>query len=126
MFRDPKCTGGNKASNYTGLLHATGTAMLKFLHDREDRNLKINYGATSEVKLLTRDELIKIIKDKHHQKSKALKKAMKPSKSAKKAINFDESDSSDSDESSSVFESSDADQISTSSNVLIVSSVATV
>ena len=88
--------------------------------------MKISYGATSEVKLLTLDELIKIIKDKHHQKSKAVKKARKTSKSAKKAINFDESDSSDSDESSSDFESHDDDQISTSSNVLIVSSVATV
>ena len=72
-YRDPGCTG-TVTSNYHGLLTATVTVMLQFLHGKEDKNLKVKHGSSTELALLSFHDLLKILKDKHHQKSKALNK----------------------------------------------------
>ena len=64
MFRDPKCTRGN-STNYDGLIQATCSKMLSYLHGREDANYTLKYGATI-LELLNKEELLKILKEKHH------------------------------------------------------------
>lgn len=101
--------------------------MLTFLHGKEDRNLKVTFGTSTELNLLTYDDLKKILQEKHHLKSKTSKRkdSKKTRDQSAKAINFYQS-GSESESSDELDANKSSNAIATSSSSRLNSSVSNV
>ena len=70
LYRDPKLTGGN-LTNYKAIVHALANKILVILHGTDEPSLTITCGTTTKA-LLSYEDIVHIIKEKHNSKSRTL------------------------------------------------------